>query len=238
MPPGSQVAKHDLAALVAAADRYAVEAYNAKAAPDFRLRTDVGPLVHAGDIETAPVVVLDAQPVHHPSLTREDHAFARDGWALAALHPQAPLPLRRIWQDRLAGLIDRFGAEHVANSIALLPLTPWASVRHDPDLRLPSREHVLGMAGALARRGAILILLRSEAPWLDSPDVAALPPSRRIHARSWQTSQLRVGNFGVGMWRHVRRGVDAHIRSRARATKDGGEPRDPAEATRAIHLTA
>ncbi len=203
-----------LAERIAIEDADALAAYNRRAADRFRLRAQLGALPYEGDIEHAPVVLLVASPTDDKTAVPMDHAFQRWGWPLGFLHPDAPCRLRAVWHARLASVIDAFGAQHVANSVAALPLTPWASAEFDDTLRLPSRARMLDLAGALANRGALLIVTCGGELWTESQEVADLGCERRLHARSWQGTHVSIDNLGAASWHAVCRRIEAHHWSR------------------------
>jgi hypothetical protein len=206
--------RRQLADCITDEDADAIVAYNARAAEDLRLRTECGASPGEGDIEHAPVVLLVAKPAFDKSSTSMDPAFQHWGWPLAGLHPAAPAGLRAIWEARLGSLIEAFGAQHVANSVAALPLTPWVSPNFDDALRLPSRTRMLDLAGAAARRGALLIVTCGEEHWTESADVAGLGPERCFHAKSWRATHVSVENLGAAPWHAVCRRIETHHRAR------------------------
>ncbi len=208
-----QVANHrrHIAGLIEGEDRTAIRAYNARVPEDLRLQTELGPSPYEGDFNRAPVVMLLGALGYDETSTPHDHAFERDGWPLAGLHPDAPAGIRLRWHARLAPLVDSFGAQHVANSVLALHATPWACRRFDPGLRLPSRRRMLHLASDAVRRGALLMMLRGAELWTEHPEIAGLPPSRRIHARSWRASHLHPDNIGDEGWVAVCRRVTAHV---------------------------
>ncbi len=203
-----------LAERIAIEDAHALAAYNARAAERFRLRTQFGALPYEGDIEHAPIVLLVACPTNDHTAVPMDHGFQHRGWPLAFLHPDAPVRLRATWHSRLASLIDVFGAQHVANSVAALPLTPWTSVEFDESLRLPSRPRMLELAGTAANRGALLIVTGNDEQWTESQEVADLGCERRLHARSWRALDVSMDNLGPTSWHTVCRRIEAHHWSR------------------------
>jgi hypothetical protein len=205
--------RRQLADFIADEDANAIAAYNARAAEDRRLRTAYGASPYDGDIEHAPVVLLVAHPAHDESLTPAEQAFQHRGWPLAGLHSAAPAGLREIWETRLASLIEAFGAHHVANSVAALPLTPWVSPHFDEALRLPSRTRMLDLAGAAVRRGAMIVVTCSEERWTESEDVAGLGPERCFHAKSRRATHVSIDNLGAAPWHAVCRRIEAHRRS-------------------------
>ena len=205
-----QVRRRVLAERIAIEDAEAVAAYNARAGESMRLRTDLGPQPYEGDIENAPVVLLVAKPCYSRIAVQLDYAFHHRGWPLSFLHPGAPDHLRSIWASRLGALIDAFGAQHVANSVASVPLTPWASNDFDERLRLRSRTRMLELAAAAANRGATLIVSCGEAQWTEAQEVAELGPERRLPARSWRATDLTVENLGAAAWHAVCRRIECH----------------------------
>ncbi len=210
----AQVRRRVLADRLAIEDAAAVAAHNARAAESLRLRTEFGALPYEGDIEHAPVVLLVANPTYDRTAVPLDYAFSHRGWPLAFLHPDAPVRLRAIWRARLASLIEAFGAQHVANSVAALPLTPWASASFDESLRLPSRARMLDLASAAANRGALLIVTSSDEQWTEAQEVADLGCDRRFHARSWQATHVSLDNLGASSWHAACRQIEAHHWSR------------------------
>lgn len=199
-----------LAERITLEDTDAIGTYNAHASQNYRLRTELGALPHDGNIERAPVVLLLGSPAFDETASMADHQSRPRGWPLAGLHPEAPSGLSAVWQARLSSLIDAFGAQHVANSVAALPLTPWASHDFDDRLRLPSRARMLEMAGVAARRGALLIVTCFEELWTESPEVADLSCERRFHPRSWRATHVSVDNLGAASWHAVCRRIEAH----------------------------
>ena len=133
----------------------------------------------------APLVLLVGTPACEMSATRRDAQSVHRGWPLSGLHPHAPATLRSLWHARLAGLIEAFGAQHVANSVAALPLTPWACDEFDERLRLPSRHEMLALAAGAASRGALLLVTGCDELWTEcardrEPLVGAAPPSSLV----------------------------------------------------------
>jgi hypothetical protein len=184
-----------LAGSIRADDRLEALSHNVRAGAEFRLRLPLGPVPFCGAIMTAPVVMLLA----HPSwggMSAPASAFRRQGWPLAALHPDAPAPLLDWWRTRLAALIDRFGAQHVANAVAAIYLCPWHSERFDEKLRLPSRRRMLELAASAAARDAMLVVTSAVELWTEHPTLASLPSTRRVHLRSWRRTELSPLNLG------------------------------------------
>jgi hypothetical protein len=165
-----------------------------------------------GDVARAPLVLLVGSPVCDMSIAPARKAHR--GWPLAGLHPDAPAALRGLWESRLAGLIEAFGAQHVANSVAALPLTPWACDEFDERLRLPSRREMLALAGAAAVRGALLLVTGYDELWTESEEVANLSTALRYHPRSFRSTHVSVENLGAGAWHTVCRRIEAHTWSR------------------------
>ena len=204
--------RRELAETIALIDADGIALHNARAAAPRRLRTELGPMPYDGDVARAPVVLLVGSPACDMSAVPA--RAARRGWPLGSLHPEAPAALRSLWHARLAGLIEAFGAQHVANSVAAIPLTPWACDEFDDRLRLPSRGEMLGLAGAAAARGALLLVTGCDELWTEAPEVANLSTEQRYHPRSFRSTHLSVENLGAVAWHAVCRRIEAHAWSR------------------------
>jgi len=200
----------DLAMMLAKDDTAPAAHYNLSSPPDSALRLHLGPVPFAGAITTAPVVLLLGNPDCDERAAPHDFAFRRDGWPLSALHAEAPAGVSARWQSRMADLVGVFGAQHVANSVAALFLTPWRAPRFDERLRLPSRQLMLALAQSAAARDATLVLLRGAELWMESAEVAALPPARVIRSKSWRATTLTPDNLGLSAWDQMCRQIDVH----------------------------
>lgn len=199
-----------LSETIADEDRDAVVAHNAVALPEHQLDLSLAPIPCLGAIMTAPIVLLLSHPAVDEGSTAHDYTFQRAGWPLSALHAEAPAALGDWWRSRVAELSTVFGVQHVANSVAALFLTPWRGVAFADRLRLPSRRRMLDLAATAAARDALLIVLRHEELWTEDSDVASLPPTRRIHPRSWRVTELSRRNLGEDAWTAVCRRVQIH----------------------------
>jgi hypothetical protein len=199
-----------LAETIAREDHAPAIEYNLRASPERRLLIAAGPIPCVGAVTTAPVVLLLLQPALEARSTWQDHSFRRPGWPLAALHPEAPPGLSSWWRARLEGLIDLHGAQHVSNSVAAIYLTPWYAIGFDDRLRLPSRKRQLELAGKAAARDALMLMPRGEFLWTESPEVASLPATRRLHAKSWRSSDVNAENLGEDAWEAVRKRIEIH----------------------------
>jgi hypothetical protein len=163
-----------------------------------------------GAIRTAPVVLLLTHPALDALATPADYAFHRADWPLAALHPDAPPGLGGWWKNRLAALVELFGAQHVANSVAVTFLTPWCSEAFEARLRLPSRPRMLALGASAAARDALVLILRGGDLWTEHPDIASLPPTRRFYPRTWRTTRLDRDNLGDDAWTTVCKRIGVH----------------------------
>jgi hypothetical protein len=188
----------------------AAAAHNDQALPHHALDLALGAVPYVGPISTAPVVLLLSH-VELPSRAAPgDYAFRRHGWPLSALHPDAPAAPRAWWQGSAAALIDTFGAQHVANSVAGLFLTPWHMASFDARLRLPSRARMLALAERVASRDATLLLMRGADLWTESAAIASLPITRLIRVKSWRATEITRANLGDDAWSHVLRQIEVH----------------------------
>lgn len=112
------------------------------------------------------------------------------------------------WRLRLRRLCEQFGHQHAASREAALQLTPWASGKFDPNLRLPSRTQVLALAESAARRGAILLIMCSSSRWFESDVVWR--QALHFGAKSPRCSYVTEGNLGIKAWCRIQ---DALARS-------------------------
>lgn len=199
----------DLARTLCYEDRIQATSYNARALAECRLRLPLGPVPCVGAVMTAPVVLLLSHPPYDARSSGSDYSFRRLGWPLSALHPDAPVSIAEWWRSRAAPLIDLFGAQHVANAIAAVFLTPWQSQTFDDRLRLPSRDRMLRLAADASARDAMLLVLQGGDLWTEHADIASLPLTRRVHTRSWRATELSQRNLGDA-WTEVLKRIEVH----------------------------
>lgn len=182
-------------------DLTAIERYNARASEKYRLHPEMGPCPHEGNIDTAPVVLLLANPGHDATSTLDDHHFRIDGWPLAGLHQNAPVGMSGWWRPRLRSLCQRYGEQFISQNVAALQINPWASAKYDENLRLPSRSVLLGLAEAAAGRGAALIMIRASKAWLES---GVLRQYEHIYrTNSALSSYVSEGNLSPEAWAYI-----------------------------------
>lgn len=198
-----------LAREIADEDRLDATAHNARATFEHRLQIPLGPVPFVGAIATAPVVLLLSHPVTDARSVADDYTFRRPGWPLAGLHADAPPGLGDCWRRRVAALIALFGAQHVANAIAAVYLTPWHSLTFDARLRLKSRQRMLEIAATAAKRDAIVVLMQGTELWTEHPSIASLPTTRCLYPKSWRGTELSRRNLGDG-WTDICRRIEIH----------------------------
>lgn len=199
-----------LSATISNEDRASILEHNTHAAPEYRLYDSLAAVPCIGAIATAPVVLLLSHPALESRSTPEDYSFYRPGWPLSALHPEAPQGIAKRWHKRVAALIDRFGAQHVANTVAAAFLSPWRSFAFADRLHLPSRTRMLDLAASAAARDALLFIPKHQDLWTENAVIAALPPTRRFSPRSWQITEVSSGNLGDDAWAAICRRIEVH----------------------------
>jgi hypothetical protein len=187
-----------------------VALHNARARPAARLDLSHGAIPTLGAIATAPVVLLCAQPEIDDAASPSAYRFARDGWPLALLHPDAPAGVAGGWYLRLASLVRRFGARHVAHSVAVVFLTPWPGSSFIPELPLPSWNRTREIATRAAQRDAFLVIAGAEEVWSAHPPIAALPATRRATARFPSGLDLDADAIGADAWEIVGKRIAVH----------------------------
>lgn len=176
-------------------DAEAIERFNSQ--PRRRsihvLHTRTGAAVPTANITTAPVVLLLANPGYTED--REDtpdgcDGWEAEGWPLAYLNPKAPKG-GRIWTyKRVRHLVEQFGAQHVAQRVALVQLVPWASYKFHAGAVLPSRERILDDVRAAGRRGALLVVMRCRSHW-----APVLGGAEVVFGRSARAVYVSPGNL-------------------------------------------
>ncbi|MFI4924876.1 MAG: hypothetical protein ACHQJ7_06990 [Vicinamibacteria bacterium] len=199
-----------LAGVLADEDAAWLALHNAHARPSGRLYTAPGPVPFLGALATAPVVLLLSHPEVDADTSPHDYRFAREGWPLAALHPDAPMGLARRWGRRLAPLVRLFGAQHVAHSVAAVFLSPWPSVAFDVRLEFPSRRTLYGLVARAADRDAAFVIGPDADGWFESPIVAELPATRRSTTFADASEELDAGAIGVDAWELLRARIEVH----------------------------
>ena len=199
-----------LAAAIANEDRDTVVAHSARMPFEQRMYDWLGPVPFVGAIMTAPIVLLLSHPALDSYSTPSDYSFYRPKWPLSALHPEAPSGVANYWDRRIGALVDRFGAQHVANSVAAVFLTPWPSFRFPDKLRLPSRRRMLDLAASAALRDAILLVSRYEELWTEHSVIAALPSTRRFYPKWWRVTEVSERNLGVEAWKTLCNRIETH----------------------------
>ena len=187
-----------------------VALHNAHAEPGARLDTAHGPVPTLGAIATAPVVLLAAHPEIDVATPSSAYGFRRAGWPFALLHPDAPAGPSGRWSRRLGSLVHRFGARHVAHSVAVVFLTPWPSVRFASGLPLPSWNRTRELATRAAQRDAVLVVVDAVDAWSDFPPIAALPATRRCVAPLVDGAELDAAVVGPEAWEMIGQRISVH----------------------------
>lgn len=144
-----------------------IEKYNSRrrANAKTRIQLHMPPSPYDGDPFVADVVMLMNNPGWSETSIPEDHTLKVPGWPIAGMSPEAR-PEFRSWYNRpFKQLIERFGAQTVANRVAIVQICPWASAAFDINLVLPSRAWQVSVAKQARDRGAIIVIGRSVKFW-------------------------------------------------------------------------
>lgn len=182
-------------------DTPVIAQYNLRASAQYRLQLEMGPCPYEGSIQTAPVILLLANPGFDAASTPGDHQFKIEGWPLAGLHPQAPLGMSGWWLPRLRSLCEKYGSQFISRNVAALQINPWASTKYDETLRLPSRPMMLSLAETAAKRGAAIIMMRASKAWLESDVLRQYPHLYRTN--SPRSSYVSEGNLNPEAWSYI-----------------------------------
>ena len=148
-------------------DHRDIDIYNGRRTPGSktRLQTHMTPAPFDGDPSKAKVVLLLNNPTFGLNSSPQDHLLHFEGWPLAGLHPRAPRAFRDWYNRPLGFLINKFGPQHVSQTVAIVQINPWASESFDLNCNLPSRRQQVDIARQVVQRGAVTIIGRSVQFW-------------------------------------------------------------------------
>jgi hypothetical protein len=191
-------------------DRAAVHAYNARicgtrAAESNWLHEEMGPHPYDGDIRTASVILLLANPGYDSTSTLRDHWHRADGWPMSSLHSGAAKGMRDWVIPKVSGLIDRFGAQHVAKHVCMAQIHPWASTSFDVGFECPSTTLIAALVRQAHVRGAIVVA-GCQYAWWDRVCGTTLP---RAFFRNPTLNYSNIESRTPGIWAAICRTLDA-----------------------------
>lgn len=196
----------EVCAQIAASDSSQLNAFNnARIAcnqPHYVLSETLGPSPFEGNINTAPVVLLLANPSSKDVL-KGDHRAPETDWPLHGLGPNASAPLRRWWSLRLRQLMLAANCDMqvISRSVAALQINPWASVSYHSGFKPGSRQLQFRIAQSAMARGAILILMRAKGEWSDCPGL--LGYEHLVETINKRCSYISPGNIEAGAWAKI-----------------------------------
>lgn len=188
-----------------ALDGEAVNQFNARhRGTKYELQVARGPSYGAGDIEAARIVLLYANGGYDPEVDElKPVELSVPGWPLTWLSPESAKvhPGAHRWiSSRLRWLIERYGAQFIAQKIANLNVVPWSSTQYHARCVLPSRGVQLQLARAAAARGAVLVAVRARSAW---EPVLRDYPDQVVLVRNPRSSHISPGNLGPEGWQRV-----------------------------------
>lgn len=178
-----------------------IQRYNLRASAKYQLHLDMGPSPYEGNIHSAPLVLLLANPGFDASSHVDDHHFEIEGWPLAGLHPQAPVGMSGWWIPRLRSLCEKYGCQFISRNVADVQINPWASEEYDSELRLPSRSMMLGLAEDAAKRGAAILMMRASKAWFESDVLRQY--AHLYKTKSPRSSYVSEGNLSPEAWSYI-----------------------------------
>jgi hypothetical protein len=148
----------------------------------------------------APVVLLNLNPGHSPG-DAAAHQLPEVRRAIVANLRQEPtrfplfyldpdlanVPGARWWRQSLRRLIERFGAEQVANQVVCLEFHAYHSGTYKPlPVTLPSQWFVFGKLREAIDRGATVVVMRGQAAWRRAV------PELLSHQQAFTTRSVRA----------------------------------------------
>lgn len=170
--------------------------------PHYVLSKTLGPSPFEGNINTAPVVLLLANP-SSKDVDKNDHRAPDVDWPLHGLGPHASPPLHRWWSMRLRQLqlATKCDMQAISRSVAAVQINPWASVSYYPGLKLDSRHLQFLIVQSAMARGAILILMRAKREWSDCPGL--LEYEHLVETINKRCSYISPGNIEASAWSKI-----------------------------------
>lgn len=200
------------APFVLPSDAPLVDAFNGKAHPLHRIRTEAIPEPFFGRFE-APVVLLllnpgfsrDGQHIPEaPEFVQAMRSYLRTGDAdHLHLAPEASGPGFAWWSRATRALREATSREAVARSLLSIEYFPYHSISFGHGrLRLPSQTFTFDLLRRAIERSAMIIAARGYRIWLDAvPALASYPHLLRL--RSPQRISISPGNLGAGPFESV-----------------------------------
>ena len=178
--------------------------------PHYVLNENLGPSPFEGNVNTAPVVLLLANPSSKDVL-KGDHRAPEADWPLHGLGPNSSDPLRRWWSLRLRQLMLAANCDMqlISRSVAALQINPWASVSYHPGFKPESRHLQFRIAQFAMARGAILILMRAKSGWSDCPGL--LGYEHLVETINKRCSYISPGNIEASAWTKIVSAVVSQI---------------------------
>lgn len=191
-------------------DHAAVQAYNGrisrtKAVENYWLHEEMGPHPYDGDIRNAKVILLLANPGYDSTSTLNDHRYRAEGWPMSSLHSGAAKGMRDWTTPKVGGLIELFGAQHIAQHVCLAQVHPWASANFDGNFDCPSKAVIASLVRQARERGAIIVAGRQYAYW-DEVCGATLP---RAFFRNPTLNPSNIESRTPGIWATICRTLEA-----------------------------
>ncbi len=197
----------------AEADKGAVQAYNAtKKKEEHKLRLDLRPCPLEGDISTARVVLLLANPQFTGvDSKREDHVRKPefDGWGIFGLHNDAAEAMQSWWRGTLGELKEHSELKDwksLSNKVAALQLYPWASKEFDSDCYLPSSMLMMEIAHEFCKRDVLFVIARQERRW--NSILYGYDKSKILKLNSYRQSAISEGNTSKAGWKTINKALD------------------------------
>lgn len=176
-------------------DKHQVKRFNDKAPDHFKLQLNAFPGPFMGN-PNAPVVLLNLNPGFAESdNAQQSHLSEGQTEIVKGSDDLAELPWRNLhhqeleypfylldprvaeaagqgwWMKKLKSLITPFGIKHVANNLLCVEYFPYPSVKaagFHKRLSVESQKYGFYLVEEAMRREAVIIIMRSGRPWLDS----------------------------------------------------------------------
>jgi|tagenome__1003787_1003787.scaffolds.fasta_scaffold20812185_1 hypothetical protein len=195
---------------IASADRDAV---TRDAVDHSALKLNCLPVPWIGDPRSASVLLLGLNPGWTPATEQlEQGVYAAENRLGLTFKSRVPMwnfderltgtPGHRWWSQRLRRIIETVGLQRVQTGVACVEWFPYHSERFRRlRLLLPSQAYGFSLVARAVDRGAVIVLMRSRALWLNS--VAGLASADVLELKVPRSAYVTAKNLSAGGFERI-----------------------------------
>ena len=164
----------------------------------YHLHDEIPPCPFEGNLETAKIILLLANPHYLPGRsTANDHKIL-DGWGIWGLSSKSSASMHRWWRPRLRRFVKNLDDEgewqRLSHKFASFQAVAWASERFHSCNSLPSKQLMADALQKLVRERSdvIFVVMRQRAYWSKLLHESG---ARVIHTKNARCSYLTQNNL-------------------------------------------